>query len=401
MSYGQATTSEPTAAGLNLFSGAVLADPHPHYDTLREQAAVVHLEQTGQAGVWAITRYAEIREALADTSHFSSAATAFTEPMNKQLAGTILASDGAEHKRLRKVQMTGLSPRMLRDVQPDIEAKADVLVAGLARRGTFEAIADLATTLPLAVVLDLIGLRGPARDKMTEWGNAAFNALGGPNARTRAAMPAIRELAEWSMQIGPDDLAEGGVARQVFAAADEGVISREAVGGIIQAYVAAGLETTVAAIGNSIAALATHPDQQDLLRADPSLIPAAFDEVMRWDGVISLFGRHVTTDVHIGDTLIPAGSQAALLYLAGNRDPRHYDNPNNFTIKRSPGDHLGFGFGAHRCAGETLARMQAHAIIGALARHTHHYTLTESESLINNGVHGYSRLLIETEAGNG
>jgi cytochrome P450 len=372
---------------LDLFSDEVLLDPYPHYAALREHAAVVHLEKSGyteRSGIWAVTRYEQVRAALGNPQDFSSRTAAFNDAMNQALADTSLTADPPDHRPLRAALMEGLTPRALRGLAADIEAKADAMVAGLVERGTFDAIEDLAQALPIAVVMDLIGVQGEVRDKMLGWGFAAFNVLGPMNGRTIVNFPVAGQLFAWASDIKADDLAEGSIGRAVFAAADRGVIPRESCNGIIHQYVAAGLDSTVAAIGNAIALLAAHPDQFDLIRADPSLIPAAFNEAMRYETPVPLFGRYAVRDIEVDGTVIPAGSQVALLFASANRDPRHYSDPDEFRVERNPGDHLGFGYGIHSCAGQGLAKLEGHAVLGALARRVRHYTVGESGPRLSN-----------------
>lgn len=387
------TIGTPALAGLDLFSDEVLADPYPYYAALREHAAVVHLEQ---AGIWAVTRYEPVRAALGNPQVFSSGAVAFNDTMNQALAGTSLATDPPDHRPLRAALMENLTPRALRRLQGDIEAKADAMVADVVERGTFDAIGDLAQALPIAVVMDLIGVQGDVRDKMLGWGFAAFNVLGPMNERTVANFPVAGELFEWASTIKAGDLAEGSIGRAVFAAADRGVIPREGCNGIIHQYVAAGLDSTIAAIGNAIALLAAHPGQYELMRADPSLIPAAFSEALRYDAPVPLFGRVVTQDVAVDGTVIPAGSQVALLFAAGNRDPRHYPDADSFQVRRNPVDHLSFGYGVHSCAGQGLAKLEAHAVLGALARRVRGYTVGEGERRISNATRSLAKLPVTT-----
>ncbi|MFE6287423.1 cytochrome P450 [Streptomyces sp. NPDC057877] len=119
---------------------------------------------------------------------------------------------------------------------------------------------------------------------------------------------------------------------------------------------------------NFVALFTRHPDQLALVREDPSLVPAASNEVLCFWAPVHAWGRRVTQDVTIEGTEIPAGAQVAILFDAGNRDPRHYGNPDAFVVERDPVDHLSFGDGPHGCAGQGLARLEAHAVIGALSR---------------------------------
>lgn len=386
------STTMTIAADFDLFSDEVLADPYPHYAALREQAAVVHLPKTGQDGVWAVTRYSPIRKALGDTKVFSSKAVAFSGQMNDALAGTVFASDPPDHRRLRAATMEYLTPRALSGFAERIDKKADAMVTSLVERGRFDAITDLAQALPVAVVMDFIGVQGEAREKMLGWGFAVFNVMGPMNQRTIESFPIAGELTAWLDRLEPGELAEGSIGRAIFDAGETGAIPLETCRVVIQQYVAAGLDSTVAAIGNAIALLMGHPDQFDLVRANPDLIPSAFNESLRYETPVLLTGRLVTEDTEIDGTTIPADAQAAILFAAGNRDPRHYPAPDRFDVTRNPLDNLSFGYGIHSCAGQGLAKLEAHAVIGALTRRIRRYTLGEQARRISNLTRGLAAL---------
>lgn len=355
----------PCASDIDLFADEVVLDPYPVYAELREQGSVVHLRKND---VHVLTRYEAIRGALADWQSFSSDSIGFNPMVNEALSGTSLASDPPVHTQLRATLTENLSPRALRGLKGRIEAKADALVAELVAQGSFEAIDALARVFPLEVVADLIGFTGRARDNMLRWGQAAMQVIGPMNRRTAENFPIAGELYAWCSQVRATDLAEGSVGRGIFDAEARGAIAPGSAGAIIHQYLGAGVDTTVAAIGNIIALFGSHPGRLDLIRKDPSLVPAAFNEVLRFWAPVHAWGRRATEDVEIDGALIPAGAQVAVLFGAGNRDPRHFEDPDTFLIERNPVDHLSFGYGPHGCAGQGLARLEAHAVIDALSR---------------------------------
>lgn len=355
----------PPASGIDLFADEVVLDPYPVYAALRDQGSVVHLRKND---VYVLTRYDAIRGALADWESFSSTSIGFNPMVNEALAGTSLASDPPVHTQLRATLTENLSPRALRGMKGRIEAKADTLVAELVEQGTFEAIDALARAFPLEVVADLIGFQGHVRENMLRWGQAAMQVIGPANQRTAESFPIAGELYGWCSQVGAADLAEGSVGRGIFDAEARGTIPPGTAGHIIHQYLGAGVDTTVAAIGNIVALFGSHPEQLDLIRKDPSLVPAAFNEALRFWAPVHAWGRRATKDVDIDGAVIPAGAQVAILFGAGNRDPRHYQNPDAFLVERNPVDHLSFGYGPHGCAGQGLARLEAHAVIEALSR---------------------------------
>ncbi|GGD65663.1 cytochrome P450 [Microbacterium murale] len=360
------------ASDIDLFADDVLVDPYPTYATLRELGAVVHVPRND---VYALTRYDAIRDALADWESFSSATIGFNPMVNEALAGTSLRSDPPEHTTLRATLSENLTPRALRGLGVQIEAKADALVAELAARGDFEAIDDLARAFPLEIVADLIGFTGEVKENMMRWGQAAMEVIGPMNQRTQENFPIAGELYGWCSNVTAADLAEGSIGRGIFDAETRGAIPEGSAGHIIHQYLGAGVDTTVASIGNIVALFGRHPEQFELVRQDPSLISAAFNEVLRYWAPVHAWGRRATRDVELDGIVIPEGAQVAILFGAGNRDPRHYENADVFDITRNPVDHLSFGYGPHGCAGQGLARLEAHAVIRALAVHVGSFSL--------------------------
>jgi len=373
----------------DLFADDVLLDPYPYYAELRELGGVVHLPKNE---VYALTRYDVIRTALGDPEAFSSRTIGFNPMVNEALQGTSLASDPPVHAQLRATLTANLSPRALRGLKTQIDAKAAALIDDLVRHGSFEAIDALARAFPLEVVADLIGFTGHVRDNMLRWGQAAMQVIGPMNQRTAENFPIAGELYGWCSGVTAEDLAPGSVGRGIFDAEARGDIPAGTAGHIIHQYLGAGVDTTIAAIGNIVALFAAHPDQFDLVRKDPSLVPAAFSEVLRFWVPIHAWGRLVTRDVEIDGATVPAGSQVAILLGAGNRDPRHYEDPDSFLVERNPVDHLSFGYGPHGCAGQGLARLEAHAVIEALVSRVHRLVVGEEVRVPSNITRSIERL---------
>lgn len=383
------STQTPPTSDVDLFADEVLLDPYPTYEALRETAAVVHLPVND---VYALTRYDVIRDALADTETYSSSAIGFNPMVNEALQGTSLASDPPVHTQLRAALSENLTPRALRGLKVQIEEKADALVADLVETGSFEAIDGLARELPLQVVADLIGFTGDARDNMLRWGQAAMQVIGPLNQRTAESFPIAGELYGWCSQVSAEDLAPGSVGRGIFDAETRGDIPEGTAGHIIHQYLGAGVDSTVAAIGNIIALFAAHPDQLALVRKDHALVGSAFNEVLRYWAPLHAWGRRVTRDVEVDGILVPAGAQVAILFGAGNHDPRHYEDADEFLVERNPVDHLSFGYGPHGCAGQGLARLEAHAIIGSLAKRVDRLVVGEERRVPHNTVRSIDAL---------
>ena len=366
---------------IDLWSDEVLLDPAEAFTALREQSAAVYLEKND---VWVITRYQEIRDTLGDWQRFSSNRVPFNPMAVQALRGTSLTEDPPTHTALRAALTENLSPRAMRRMKDEIDQKADAIVARLVEQGSFEGIDDLAAELPIQVVLDLIGVQGSKRDRILPWGFAAFNTLGPENARTFESFPVAGELHEWSHNIDPNELAEGSIGRALFDAAARGEIEYESCGKILHQYLAAGMDTTIAAIGYALKAFGEHPEQWQTLRDDPSLIPSAFNESLRYEALMHVQGRNTTSEVVVDGTVIPADAQLGVLFWAGNRDPRHYEEPDVFRIERNPVDHLSFGYGPHACAGQGLAKLEAHAVLSSLVKRVKSFEVGEAKRKINN-----------------
>ncbi|MFA7625152.1 MAG: cytochrome P450 [Pusillimonas sp.] len=376
-------TAHPATSDIDLWSDETLANPYPVYSQLRDQAAVVKLVRSD---VYAITRYQEIRNALGDWAKFSSEnAVGFNEGVNQALTGTTLATDPPLHTTLRAALMENLTPRALQKMKDSIDEKANSIVSSLVARGSFDGIKDLACELPLQVVIDLLGIKdNNVRRQILDWGSAAFNVLGPMNERTAMNFPLAGALYQWASQITIDQLKEGSIGHGIFLAAANGKIPADSCGHIIHQYVAAGLDTTIATIGNALQLFGEHPDQYALLRQEPALIPAALNEVLRYRALMIATGRRTTQDVEVDGAVIPKGSQVAILFGAGNHDPRHYENPEAFLIKRNPTDHLSFGYGVHNCAGQGLAKLQIYSVFEALIKNIKSFKVGTPVRKINN-----------------
>ena len=382
----------PTESGIDIWDDDVLVDPYPTYAALREQAAVVHLPKND---LYVLTRYDVIRDALGDPETFSSTSIGFNPMVNEALQGTSLASDPPTHTQLRATLSQNLTPRALRGLKVTIDEKADKLVAELAASGSFEAIDSLARAFPIEIVADLIGFSGHVKDNMLRWGQAAMQVIGPLNQRTQESFPIAGELYGWCSSVTAEDLTPGSIGRGIFDAETRGDIPEGSAGHIIHQYLGAGVDTTIAAIGNIVALFGRHPEQFELVRKNPELVPAAFAEVLRYWAPVHIWGRKATRDVEIDGVTIPAGAQVGILFGAGNRDPRHYENPDTFDVTRNPVDHLSFGYGPHGCAGQGLAKLEAHAVIEALARRVKTLTISDEVREPSNITRSLESLLVE------
>ncbi len=377
---------------IDLFSDDALIDPYPSYARLRDAGPVVRL---AKLDVWALPRYEQVRATLCDHQTFSSGSgVGFSEEMNQLLAGFgLLATDPPVHTRLRAVISRMLTPRALRDVGASVVAAADELVTRLVARREFDAVRDLAQVFTVTVVSDLLGLPADDRDQLVDFGAALFDSSGPFGPRTPAAMERNLALLQYvSTTAARERLVEGSMGARIWTAVDAGEIDERAAIGLVTALIAAGMDTTILALSAAVQLFADNPDQWDALRANPGRVPAAFLEVVRYSSPITVATRKTTRACEFDGITIPEGARVGVMYASANRDERKWVDPERFDICRNPLDHMAFGTGVHGCVGQSLSKLEAHAILDALLAKVRRFEVGQPQRIINNTLQGLSEL---------
>ncbi|MDN0198925.1 cytochrome P450 [Streptomyces sp. S.PNR 29] len=379
------------SSDVDLFATDTLLDPYPVYARLRDAGPVVRLSRFD---AWALPRYEQVSAALRDHETFSSASgVGFADGMNELMAGGVLASDPPHHTTLRGILSRMLMPRALRDLGPSVTAAAEEIVDRLAAGAEFDAVSDLAEVFTPRFVADLIGLPEEGRDRILEFGASTFEGLGPFGERTPAAIRQQQALMDYvTTTAAKDRLAEGGLGARVWEAVDSGEIDEAAAITLMMAFLVTGMDTTILSLAAAVRLFAEHPDQWDALRADPSLVPAAYLEVLRIASPVTVFSRVTTRDWECDGVTIPAGDRVAVMFASANRDERKWDDPERFDITRKPSDHLTFGVGIHACVGQNLAKLEAHALLTALLARVRRFEIGKPEFIVNNTLHGLSKL---------
>ncbi|OMQ14103.1 cytochrome, partial [Modestobacter sp. VKM Ac-2676] len=249
-------------------------------------------------------------------------------------------------------------------------ADAEQLVDAVLAEGTeFDAVPALAQAFPLRVFPDAVGLGPDGRENLLPYGDHAFNAFGPSNDLVAKGEPRVAELSAWvAAQCAREALTDDGFGAAIWAAADRGDITPQQAPLMVRSLLTAGVDTTVHGISAVLYGLASHPGEWDRLVAEPSLARVAFDEAVRWESPVQTFFRTTTTDVRIGGTVVPEGRKVLMFLAAANRDPRRWQDPDRFDLTRDPSGHVGFGMGLHQCVGQHVARLEAEAVLTALAR---------------------------------
>jgi cytochrome P450 len=384
---------------VDLFSEEAIADPYPLYRRLRDLGPVVHL--TAQQ-IYAVGRYDDVRAVLTDDGTFvSGQGVFFSDHLNQLMRGTILASDGPEHEHLRQVVAHRLTPRALREERASIEAKADALVTALLERDeVLDAVTDIAQAMPMSVVPDFLGIPEDCRHRLIEWAVAGLEVGGPPSERGAAAVPLTIELGEYlGALVTERRTIPGSLGHELLAAADRGDVAMEQCPALMIDYFGPSLETTISALGSAIALFSRHPDQWDLLRADPELAGSAFNEVIRLETPLRSFTRVTGRDTEIGGHPLPEGSRVAVLFASANRDERKWDRPDEFDITRQNADHVALGYGVHGCAGQGLARLEITSVLTRLARSVARLEPAgEPRTVVHSLVRGYASLPVRLHA---
>lgn len=380
--------------GIDLFSDQALLDPYPLYRELRNAAPAVH---SSLYDLWMVPRYGEVREVLKDWRSFSSAwGTAIDDGINHLRAGNIISTDPPDHDRLRDVLAAQMSARAVRRLQADIDRRASEMVRQLLASGGGDVVSRLAQPLPLEVVADLVGFPRQGREGLLEWVDASFNTFGPMNSRTLESIPKLEGIWEWlDTMATPERLAPDGLGAAIHDACRRGAITAAQCRSLLFAWATAGIDTTVNAVSSAICLLASEPAQWEVLRSEPSLVPGAFNEVLRMESPIQAFTRRTRGPADVGGVRLPDGARVLLLFGSANRDERKWDDPDRFDVRRAAADQVAFGYGVHSCAGQFLARVEGQAVLSALVSQVRHLRVRSAERKLNNVLRGFAHLDIE------
>lgn len=396
-----------SVSSIDPFSAEFLRDPWPWHEELREAGPVVWLERYG---VWAMARYDEVHAALLDWRTFCSSAgvglSNFRTETPWRTPSLLLEADPPEHTRARKAINRALSPRTVRELRAEFDEHATALAAKLVEQATIDGVRDIAEAFPLDVFPMAMGLpSGDARTNqaLLAYGNLAFNAFGPRNWLIDEAVARAGDaIARITAQCARDALTAGGLAAKVYGCADEGLVTEQEAALLVRSLLTAGVDTTVVTLEQALYALASNPDQWQLLRDDPSLAGAAFEESLRWGSPVQTFFRTTTRPVTVAGTTVENGQKVLLFLAAANRDPRHWDDPARFDIRRTSArggpaaqvrGHVGFGAGIHLCVGAAFARMEGEAMLTALAKSATRLELAGDPVVrLNNTLSGFDAL---------
>lgn len=357
-------------------------DPYLAYANLR--AAGLLLRAT--AGVWVVPGYREVAALLRDPrlgpfrfdqarrlfEHSSGPSTLQDDPANSFLDGVLVAANGADHVRLRKVVTQPLLERLTPELRDRIDLLAGTLLARSSERGMLEVISELAYPLPLMVLGVLFGIPQAEADRVGRE-VLKLSKLFSPVVAVQDKLAANNAVASLRRFIGSlfDERLENSsndVISDIVSSTRSTMLSREAVIDNIIFLLFAGLETSISMIATGCAALAMHPGEMAKLRNNTAGISTAIEEFLRYDAPTQITARTVLAPLEISGRRLSKGRVLLLLLGSANHDERQFRDPARLDIERTPNPHLTFGGGAHYCIGAGLARMESEVVFNRLRR---------------------------------
>ncbi|MGH9054303.1 MAG: cytochrome P450 [Acidimicrobiales bacterium] len=371
-----------TEVAYNPFLPGHAEDPYPQYAAMREHDPV-HLNMFE---VWMAFRHADVRTLLRDQSLSVEDAkmhpTAMTEWVLQEMGDaadmgnrSMLNVDPPAHTRLRRLVSKAFTPRMVERLRSRVEHLVDQALDKAASEGGMELMDDLAFPLPFTVITELLGMPPADTNELRRLSGLVVRSLepvadGETLRNIAAAGRSLREMItgaiEWKRARMADDLLSA-----MIAAEDQGdKLSPVELAEQVALLYLAGHETTVNLIGNGVLALLRHPDQMELLGADPGLDANAVEEVLRYDSPVQMSRRVVLQGMALGDKTVEPGGLVVLALASANRDPLKWGSDADRLDVRRPGagDHVSFGGGHHYCLGASLARLEGQVALGHLAR---------------------------------
>jgi cytochrome P450 len=372
--------TENAVPAAELYTDEFAADPYPALARMRENQPVCPVSSP-RFDSYLITRFDDAKAALTDPKlskdlygpgqHYLRIFGPNSEALNKNM----LNSDPPEHSRLRRMVSQAFAPRRTEALRPHVAEIVDNLLDKIIPQGQSELMHDFAIPLPMMVICELLGIPGTDQERVLD-STQVIRTSGSSRRSPEEDRAAVQETQLWLHHYLADLVqakrahpADDMISALIDACDHDGKLSERELVTTTFLLLFAGHQTTADFIGNATVALLTNPDQLELLRAKPELLPSAIEELLRFDGPLPVASPRIATeDVEYQGVRIPRGSIVGVMINAANHDPAHFADPDRLDLCRERGQHIGFGHGVHYCLGVSLARMEARIGIGALLR---------------------------------
>jgi cytochrome P450 len=368
----------------DLYSHDFRSTTHETYARMREESPIhVQAGLDGSTPIWFVTRYDDVVAMLTDNERFvldpalaltpeeleeRAAADPFPPP-DDRVNTSLLTRDGEDHRRLRRLVTKAFTPRMVEQLRPRIQEIADELIDRVADEGQMELVDDFAFPLPITVIAELLGIPAEDQRRFRDWSNSFVLPPLTPELQEQLArhteefISYLDDLFAERRAAPTDDLVSA-----LVQAEDQGDhLSQNELYSMVVLLIVAGHETTVSLITNAVLALLSNPEQLAVLRSDPGLMPAAVEELLRYDSPVErTITRWVAADTELGGQPLKRGEFAIAVVGSANRDAAQFESPDTLDLRREAGKHVGFGRGPHYCLGAPLAKLETEIALTTL-----------------------------------
>lgn len=354
-------------AALDPYSPQAQSDPYGYYDTLRGLGPVV---QVPERDVWLVPGHAEASQVLRNHGEFVSGDGVFFDvPATRTDRYPLIENDPPIHDQVRRSVQPAFTKKAIEALRPGVEAAAASIAQEALELGEFDAMKVVAQAMPDKAMTLLTGVTPPSSQTLADWSDATSRAEELAGTQEQAA--AVAEAITWLVGEGVPNMPAHCLGRLIVdqGGHDGGLEEGTQRVMVLASIWLAGIDSTGALLGNSINAFIDHPDQWDLLRARPELIPGAVEELLRFGTPFTAFFRRTRAVAQIGGVEVPPGAKVAVMLAAANRDPRQFPDPHRLDVTRANAKtHLAFGNALHVCLGSPLARLEVISLLSELTR---------------------------------
>lgn len=397
-------TNESDPVYYDPYDFAIDTNPYPVWKRMRDEAPLYYNEKFD---FYAVSRFADVERCSVDWRTYISGKGSVLEIIKsgaEMPPGTILFEDPPAHDLHRALLARVFSPKRIAAIEDKVRDFTVSCLDPYVGTGGFDFIKDLGAEMPMRTIGMLLGIpeddQKGIRDRLdTGMSLKADGEVSAAGYDFMAGVGAFADYLDWRVDHPSDDLmTELIMAEFVDETGTNRRLSREEILGYIMLLAGAGNETTTRLIGWTGKVLADNPDQRQLLVDDPSLIPNAIEELLRYEAPSPVQARYITADVEHYGQKVEAGNVMLLVTASGNRDERRFEDPDRFDVRRKIGHHLTFGYGIHFCLGSALARLEGRIALEEVLKRfpTWEVDWTNAEQARTSTVRGWNKLPVIT-----
>lgn len=379
---------------MNRNDPALIGNPYPLYRQWRDEQPIWWSD--GEMKGWIISRYSDVRQVLKDSHTFSSQIMGEAE-----VRLPLLSDDPPRHTQLRAIVNKAFTSRTLKLIESSLDILVSELLEALPNNGPVDISGQFTSPLPVTVIAQMMAIPPSRNEDFKRWSDALTGTSEASNMTER--MPDILEMSAYFQSLIPERRQNPGedlISKVVYAEVDGEMLGDADIAGFCMLLLIAGNETTTNLLSNLLNYLAEEPRLWGLLREQPDKIDDAIEEILRFDGPVHWVNRMATQNVEVAGQTIKEGEAVYAFMGSANRDPRHYDNPDEFRLDRGRTDHQTFGHGIHFCIGAPLARLEARrAMQGLLQRYRsiRHTPNANNERTHSTMLRGFHHLWLDLE----